>query len=273
MTKKYDTQIVPLIRRMSNLEELTLNIWIEHRTRFVDGTQINSEILVHLPQLYKFTFHISTEVAQQHLVHHLSDDDIQRTFANIGYQQVGCFLTNNSGSTKSDVFSLPFMFDHFQIGLKFPCVIFAHVISLRVYDLVPFEHEFFLRITRSFPLLKDLHVSNSESQLHISSNLSSNDNQMHSIVEYPYLISLDLSDVHIDYVEQFLNETKTHLPRLTELIVNYNQLTIVIENFTRNATRLNCAKVKQLVIVKALAHSKDLYVYFPVLSSCFCSEF
>jgi len=257
---------------MSNLEELTLNIRIEHRTRFVDGTQINSEILVHLPQLYKFTFHISTKVEQQHLVHHLSDDDIQRTFANVRYQQAGCFLTHYSSSTKCDIFSLPFMFDRFEIGITFPCIIFAHVIQLAVYDEVPFEHEFFLRITRSFPLLKVLHVSNSTSQLHVPSNQSSNDNQMHSIVEYPYLISLRLSCVHINYVEQFLNETETHLPRLTELIVDDNQLTIVTENFTRNGTRFNCAKVKQLMTRKPLAHSKDLYIYFPVLSSCCCLE-
>ena len=49
MTKKYDTQIIPLLRRMPNLEELTLNIWIQYRTRFVDGTHINNEVLVHLP--------------------------------------------------------------------------------------------------------------------------------------------------------------------------------------------------------------------------------
>ena len=49
-TKKYDTQIVPLIRRMSNLEELTLNIEMKYQTRFVDGVQMNNEILVHLPK-------------------------------------------------------------------------------------------------------------------------------------------------------------------------------------------------------------------------------
>jgi hypothetical protein len=259
---------------MSNLEELTLNILIEHRTRFVDGTQINNEILVHLPQLYRFIFHISTEVTQQHLVHNLSEDNIQQTFVNIGYQQVGCFFTHHSSSKKCDIFSLPFMFDRFEsIGITFPNIIFTHVKHLGVDDLVPFEHEFFLRIAHSFPLIKILNVMNCESQLHISNNLSSDDNPMHSIVTYPHLTSLSVRYCHIDYVDQFLNETKTHLPRLTELIVNYNQLTIVTENFTRNATRINCAKVKRLIIVTSLPHSKDLYVYFPVLSSCFCSEY
>jgi hypothetical protein len=46
---------------MSNLEELTLDIGDKDRTRFVDGTQIDNDILVHMPRLCKFTFNISTE--------------------------------------------------------------------------------------------------------------------------------------------------------------------------------------------------------------------
>ena len=100
----------------------------------------------------------------------------------------------------------------------------------------------------------------------ILNKLNSNDNQLYSIVEYPYLISLHLESVHIDYVEQFLNETKTHLPRLTKLTVNYDHLTIVTENFTRDTTRLNCIKVKELNYhERTIVHSKDFYVYFPLL--------
>jgi hypothetical protein len=252
---------------MPNLEELILNIQIQHRTRFVDGTQINNEILVHLPQLYKFTFHISTEVTRQHLVH-LSDDDIQQTFTNIGYEEVGSYLTYSFDNATCRIFSLPFAFDDLRyIGNTFPPIVFTHVIHLGVSDSVPFEHEFFHRIAHYFPLLKHLDVMNFESQSHIS-----NDNQMYSIAEYHYLTSLSVRYCHMDYVEQFLNETKTHLPRLTDLTVDYNQLTIVTDNFTRNTTRLNCAKVKELIIVKTLAHSKDLYAYFPALSSYFYSE-
>ncbi|CAF4940168.1 unnamed protein product [Rotaria sp. Silwood2] len=97
--------------------------------------------------------------------------------------------------------------------------------------------------------------------------MNSNDNQLCSIVEYPYLILVRLGRSHIDYYEQFLNDTKTHLPRLTALTVNYDQLTIVTENFTRDATRLNCANVKELIIQRTLVHSKDFYVYFPVVTS------
>ena len=53
-TKKYETEFLPLLRRMSNLEELTLNIWIRGLTSFIDGPQIKNDILVRLPRLSKF---------------------------------------------------------------------------------------------------------------------------------------------------------------------------------------------------------------------------
>ena len=77
---------------MSNLEELTLYIIIDNRTTFIDGTHIYNEILVHMPRLHIFNFYICTKTKIDHLVHHLSKDDIQRTFTNIKYQQVDCIV-------------------------------------------------------------------------------------------------------------------------------------------------------------------------------------
>ncbi|CAF1663445.1 unnamed protein product, partial [Rotaria sp. Silwood1] len=84
-TNEYDSQVLPLLHRMSNLEELTLDIVNHDRTTFVDGTQIHNQILVHMPRLHKFNFHINTRT-ELNLVHDLSSDDIQRTFTNIGYE-------------------------------------------------------------------------------------------------------------------------------------------------------------------------------------------
>jgi hypothetical protein len=253
---------------MSNLEELTLDIMNGDRNTFVDGTQMNNEILVHMPRLSKFTFHISTKTELNHLVHYLSSDDIKRTFTDIGYEHVGCILSYTAGCAVCHVFSLPFVFDHLEyIGNTFSPIVFTHVIRLTVHDIDPFKHEFFVRIARFFPLLKEFHVLNFRPQAKISDKVNSPDNELYSIVEYPCLICLSLFLSHIDYVEQFLNETKTHLPRLTKLVVDYRQLTIVTENFTRDTTRLNCAKVNQLIIEETLVlvHSKDFYVYFPLL--------
>jgi hypothetical protein len=266
LTNEYDTLVVPLLCRMSNLEELTLDIINDDHKTFLDGIHLNNQILVHMPRLSKFTFHICTKIELHHLVNYLSIDDILRTFTNTRYQQVRCILNYTASRAIYHVFSSPYMFDHLEyIGNIFLPIVFTHVRQLSVHDKVPFQHEFFVRIARFFPLLKEFRVLNFGSQEVVSDKQNSTDNELYSIVEYPYLISLSLFLSHIDYVEQFLNETKTHLPCLTKLHVDYDQLTIVTENFTRNLTRINCAKVKQLCIRSMIVHSKDFYVYFPLL--------
>jgi hypothetical protein len=86
------------------------------------------------------------------------------------------------------------------------------------------------------------------------------------IVEYPHLISLDLSFANSYYVDQFLNKKKTNLPRLTKLNVAYEKLESVTKNFTRDETRHNCAKVKHLTVENAsTVFSEDVYRYFPSL--------
>ncbi|CAF1530959.1 unnamed protein product, partial [Adineta steineri] len=73
------------------------------------------------------------------------------------------------------------------------------------------------------------------------------------IAEYRHLTVLD---------EQFLNQTKTYVPCLTELMVIYNDLRIITKNFTREETRRNCANIKRLVMSPSLVHSQNFYVYF-----------
>ncbi|CAM4932424.1 unnamed protein product [Rotaria socialis] len=272
-TNEYDTRISPLLRRMIKLEELTLDITNDERTSFIDGTQINDEILVHMPCLRKFIFHIRTKVELRHLTHYASNEDIQRTFTNIGYQQVCCVLNYIVGNVICHIFSLPFAFDYLgYIGNIFPPIDFSRVKELDVHDKIPFEHEYFIRIARFFPLLKELSVINFESQSQTRDNLVSNNDELYPTVEYPNLISLSFQCSHVDYVEQFLNERKTHLPHLTKLMVDYKKLRIVTKNFTRNATRRNCAQVKQLTIDETIMHTKEFYNYFPLLLFCFCYD-
>ena len=266
MGNEFDTHLLPLLRRMLNLEELTLKILNNKRASFIDGAQINDGILVHMPRLRQFTFHISTETRLEHLVHYYSKEDIQQTFTNIGYEQVDCVLSYYYILGVCHVFSLPFMFDTlYDIGNTFPPFIFPCVTKLSVHDIVPFEHEFFVRIARFFPLLKDLRFSNSDFYSHMLNKSNPNDNELCVIVEYPHLVSLSLLSCRTYYIEQFLNETKTRLPCLTKLRVDYRQLTIVTEDFTRDSTRLNCTKVKELILEQPLVHSKDFYDYFPLL--------
>ena len=265
ISETYDNRILPLFRRMVNLEELTLSLNVGARTRFIDGTCIYNDILVYMPRLNKFNFCIVTGISMLHLTHRLSKEDIQRTFTNILFQQVECIITYSYFDVICHVFSLPFTCYYLnRIGNTFPAIIFNYVRRLQLQDSVPFEHEFFIRIAWSFPFLEQLSISNLKSQSSTSKKFYC-DNQLYEIVKYPHLISLDLYCAHDDYVEQFLNSTKTHLSRLTKLTVHYNQLEFVTENFTRNTTRLNCINVNELNIFEIKVHSKDVYIYFPLL--------
>ncbi|CAF3416395.1 unnamed protein product [Rotaria socialis] len=169
----YDDVVVPLLRRMTHLEKLTLYLRVRNRSSFVNGTHLHNEILVHMPQLHTFIFYISTENNINESVHRISNDDIQQTFTHTRYAR--------------------------------------------------------------------------------------------TVIEYSHLISLDITSVYLDYVAQFLLETKAHLPRLTELKVSYDQLKMVTMNFTRDATRRNCSKVKRLIVEESTVFSKDVYQYFPSL--------
>ncbi|CAF1387174.1 unnamed protein product [Rotaria sordida] len=82
-----DELVVPLLRRMTYLEKLTLYLRIHSRDTFIDGTYLQNEILVHMLQLHTFIFYISTETVVSASLPRKSEDDIQRTFTNIKYGQ------------------------------------------------------------------------------------------------------------------------------------------------------------------------------------------
>ncbi|CAF3929800.1 unnamed protein product [Rotaria sordida] len=266
-TGLYDNLVVPLLRRMSHLEELTLHVCILNRPTFIDGIHLHKEILIYMPRLDKLTFYINTTNEINGSIHRLCNDDIQRTFSYINHRQV-ISIVDYFGTYKAacHVFSLPFPFHRLQwITNNFPPIIFSSVTHLKLSDTVPFKPEFFIRIARSFPSLKYLSVSNIRSPLWSFRESSSINDHSCSIVEYSHLISLDIDFVNIDYVDQFLNETKTCLPCLTELVVQFDPLKNVTENFTRDATRRNCAKVKRLIVKNLIDFPQDVYRYFPSL--------
>ncbi|CAF2733835.1 unnamed protein product [Rotaria sp. Silwood2] len=190
------------------------------RNKVIDGTYVQHDILDYMPQLHSFTFYIGTYVDMVDLFYKLSSEDIQQTLTNIGQQNVTS-IVNYVSTTKAacSIFSLPFAFDYLEyLGNAFPNIVFSCVTYLLVEDNDPFKHEFFIRIGRSFPLLKYLPIFNIESPLlYDLITFSSNNSQSHSTAEYPHLTSLDVRYAHKDYVEQFLNETKAYVPCLTEL--------------------------------------------------------
>jgi hypothetical protein len=220
-----------------------------------------------------------------HVDDQLSNDDIKQTFISNGYEQVACivqYMMRNYAICHA--FSFPFAFDCLHmLGKNFPNIIFNNVTLLMVFDYTPFDYEFFVRIARSFPLLRSFQVKNllstrdqfdfdsdqfdsDSDQFESDSNQSECDsNQSYTIVEYPHLRTLNVSCAHIDYIDQLLDESKTRLPQLTELEIDYENLRTVTKNFTRDATRLTCSKVKKLDVYDTMAYPEELYRYFPLL--------
>jgi hypothetical protein len=254
---------------MSHLEELTLYLYILHESTFISGTHLDNEILIHMPRLRTFTFYFASE-------NDIDDDadirifnsDIQRSFTNMKYGQVTCMAGYLEPCKMiHHSFSLPFKFHFLQrVGNNIPNVVFSSVTHLKLWDKDGFRHEFFVRLTRAFPLLQKLSIWNIKSPFSSCQDFHLRDKDWCSIVEYPYLISLNIKHAHPHYVEHFLNETKTHLPRLKELKITSDHLNNVTKNFTRDETRSNCARVNQLIVEYPIVYSKDVYNYFALLS-------
>jgi hypothetical protein len=266
-SQQYD-KIVSLLRRMSYLEKLNLYLRITGRNKVIDGTDVQHDILDYMPQLHSLTFYISTHVDIVGLSYKLSSEDIQKTLTNIGQQHVSSMLNYiHRDLAACSIFSLPFEFDHLRdLGNKFPDIVFSCVTYLYVKDINPFKHEFFIRIARSFPLLKYLGISNTKPPaLHDVMPFPFDNCQLYSTIEYPHLSRLDVRLAHRAYVEQFLNERKTKMPCLTELGVMVCHLKFVTNNFKRLETRRNCVKVKKLVTIGPLVYSLDFFLHFPSL--------
>jgi hypothetical protein len=70
-TNAYDNEVITLIRRMTQLEKLTLYIRVYRLARFTDGNHLHNEILIHIPRVHTFLFYISTQIYIDASVHRL----------------------------------------------------------------------------------------------------------------------------------------------------------------------------------------------------------
>lgn len=268
----YDTVIVPTLRRMLHLQELTLYIHIFDGPTFIGGTDLDEQILVHMPQLHTFTFYIACQTANADPTFHVTNDHIEQSFANGKYRQVNVMVDYlMPRSLTSRVFSLPCKFSRLDdIGNNIPNIVFNTVTHVTLLDKDAFVYDFFVRLARAFPFLQKLSVSNIRPPFWDWQN---EDENWCSAIEYPHLIFLNIGHVHPYYVEHFLNERKMYLPRLTELEVEYETLQEVTHNFTRLETQRNCGRVKQLCLNRIIVQSENFHRYFPSLLLCSFSYF
>ncbi|CAM2701658.1 unnamed protein product [Rotaria socialis] len=266
-TKGYTNLVIPLLRRMSNLEELNLYIHILRGHTFVSGVDLHNEILIHMSRLHTFTFYLASETIITDPTIRISESNIQKTFENGKYQQVICMVDYSDSNTLiCRAFMLPFNFHRLEhISYNIPNIIFNSVTYLKVCDATPFKHEFFVRLAKAFPFLKSLSIDNIWPPFLKAEKPYHRDKDWCSLVQYPYLISLDIHHAAVNYVEHFLSEREIYLPRLTELKVFYEDLATVTHNFTRDETRRNCAQVKKLIIGRCTFYPDALCVYFPLL--------
>ncbi|CAF3980672.1 unnamed protein product [Rotaria sp. Silwood1] len=239
----YNNFLIPLLHRMLNLEELSL-CFINHNTPIIDGNDLKMNIMNYMTKLKKFKFNIHSVIPFNNQINLPSNEHIQHTFKNFANKNqiissIDCFPKANE--FHCHIYSYPYIWtDYDNITNNFRGGLFKSVLKLSLVDERPFEHEFFLRIAKSFPCVKELHVHNRESQ--------KNDNQQWSIIEYSYLTQLDLVKSHENYVQQFLNNTKVSLLHNIYLRVDYNTLQRVTDNFTSDTTRMNCSKIKYLIL-------------------------
>jgi hypothetical protein len=123
-----------------------------------------------------------------------------------------------------------YLTNHFR-GHHFECST-----DLTLYDTRQFEHDFFEWIFRGFPLLKYLNVNNLISQKKKCQIERANDQQIASKSAYFHLIRLKLTDAHIDYAVQFLCDKNAYVSHLHKLMIQYEQLVTVTNNFKNDAT-------------------------------------
>ncbi|CAF1179457.1 unnamed protein product [Rotaria sordida] len=267
----YDELILPLLHRMLNLIKLYLYLLICNRETFIDGNEMKINIINHMPYLNTFIFNIYSYIYFNDQINLLSNEDIQKTFKNFKYNKIiSCvdyFPKVEIG--QCHIYSYPYQLEHYDaITNNFSGGLFTCVRRILLFDERSFEHEFFIQISQSFPFLEKLTVVNQKQQNNKSFRTSKNVNQNLSIIHYPHLNELDLTAVHIDYIKQFLFDTKTCLPNNVFLLIDYQLMKKVTRNFRRNTTRSNCNKLNTILFYRKLTfpeHFKDYFLHTNIL--------
>ncbi|UJR20231.1 hypothetical protein I4U23_023362 [Adineta vaga] len=132
------------------------------------------------------------------------------------------------------IYSYPFTIrKYLNITNNFPGGLFKCVTEISLFDEHPFEHEFVIQIAKSFPLMKELTITNKKPQ----SGRPKTKHENLFIIQYSYLKCLRLKKTHDDYVEQYLMDTKTCVSCNVSLLCDYKSLKRVTRKFTWNATR------------------------------------
>jgi hypothetical protein len=244
---------------MSNLEKLHLNVYATMKKTFIDGNNLNKNIVNHMTQLRKFTFDMRSYLDGCNESDLPTNEDLKYTFRNFKNNQIISSIDYfpYRRSAWCTIYTYPYTRKTYYVTNHFPGVLCKSVREITLSDEQhPFEYEFFLRISQSFPLVEKLSLINSKPQL------SKESNKDLSIIKFDHLTNITLYGAHDDYIELFLDHTKTSLSNNVHLNVEFEPLKRVTYHFTRNTTRINCEKLKSLHL-NSYGLSKYARNYFP----------
>ena len=267
ITDNYDRLILPLLQRMSKLEQLHLCLFIGSRP-FIDGDNLKLNILSHMPLLTKLTFHICTLTRFYNQINCPSNQTIQQTFQDFKNQNIICSTDymKQTGYSQCRIYTHPYRLKYYDdITNQFSGGLFLSVRKVSLVDEHPFEHEFFLRIAQSFPLMEELIVKNKKPQQRKRFQVSTNNNK---IIIYSNLVFLNLLYAHKDYYEQFVFDTKTCLPNKINISVDYRLMRKITRNFRRRLTQNNSAKMSWIYFSNKSQFPEHLHQYFPRAQIC-----
>ncbi|CAF1997646.1 unnamed protein product [Rotaria magnacalcarata] len=239
-TDGYYQLILPLLHRMSNLEELDLSLLVWMNNTFIDDN---------LP----------------------SNEYIQETLKNFENKKIITSMDyfHENKYSQCHIYSYPYKLkNYYNITNNFRVGIFNSVRRVSLFDERSFEHEFFLRITQSFPFMEKLTLINNKRQNNKQFRKSKKINQDSPIIKYPYLIERDLSKAQKDYYGQFLFDTKTCLPNNIRVNMDYRLVKKVTRNFRRPTTRINCAKIVFVYFLNKSKFPEYLKDFFPRALIC-----
>lgn len=258
---------------MSNLQRLCLYLIIFRDQSLIDGNHLKSNIINHMPRLNEFIFYIDSSINTDDKLNLPLKEDIQYTFIDFPNNNIISYVDYFAESQEAQchIYSYPSLMEYFNcITNNFPGGLYNYVREVSLVDEQSFEHEFFHRIQKSFPYMEKLSVCNYKPQNRKQPFESNNYNRNLSIIEYSSLNVLHIFNVHDDYIEQFLFNTKTYFENTIILVIEYESLKRVTHNFTRDATRLNCAKINKLYLKLKSICSNSLKEYFPYAEICYC---
>jgi hypothetical protein len=253
-THVYDELVVPTLRRMINLEKLSLSLLIDCQRRFIDGNHFKANVLRHMPRLQDFLFNIRSVMRHElDLLHLQTNEDIQSTLTDLTAHPVVSYIDYffREREGHCHFYTSPYsLLEYESVSNNFPRESFFNVQHVSLFDERPFEHAFFLRLAEAFPSMRTLTVKNEAAQVEKQNQHSWTENEGVPMIRYPSLRTLHLLRVHDDYVEQFFFDTRTLFSDDMRVGIYPSQLKRVTHDFRRDETRLNYSKVNSFNFYK-----------------------